>query len=260
MVKILTRLANRFATGDTIREALDKVVMEKFLQMLPRPAATNIREKVPTTAKEAARLAQCYFQDRNWDPDDQKVMRRGEGRDHRRYHGDQQFKRDRFDRHYGERDGRGRQPRDDRPYQEKTPHHYKQDSPHYKQDPQDSYKKDHTEKKGENKQDDKKPGEKKPEKNGPQCYICEGWGHRKDKCPSRVCFVHSPGTPSRRGSDPWIVSGLINGKSTEDMLLDTGAEVTVVDASFVSKDCYSGKKLAVRGLRPSIVELNKYMP
>ena len=30
VVKILTRLANRFATGDTIREALDKVVWRNF--------------------------------------------------------------------------------------------------------------------------------------------------------------------------------------------------------------------------------------
>ena len=64
-VRILSRLANRFATGETIREAVDKVVLEKLLQTLPRQAATSIRDKEPKTSKEAARLAQYYFQDRN---------------------------------------------------------------------------------------------------------------------------------------------------------------------------------------------------
>ena len=81
--RILLRLTNGFITGDTILEAVDKVVLEKFLQTLPRQAATNIRDKDPKTSKEAARLAQYYFQDRNSDPND---PRRG---DYRRNQGDQ---------------------------------------------------------------------------------------------------------------------------------------------------------------------------
>ena len=84
--RILSRLANRFATGGTIREAMDKVVLEKLLQTLPRQAATSIWDKEPKTSKEAARLAQYYFQDRNVDMDDPRWMGRGDDGDYLRSH------------------------------------------------------------------------------------------------------------------------------------------------------------------------------
>ena len=67
--RIISRLSNRFTTGETIREAVDKVVLKKLLQTLPRQEATrlSIWDKEPKTSKEAARLA---FQDRNVDLDD----------------------------------------------------------------------------------------------------------------------------------------------------------------------------------------------
>ena len=65
------------------------MVLEKLLQTLPRRAATSIRDKEPKTSKEAARLAQYYFQDRNVDPDDPRWMRRGDDGDYMRSHRDQ---------------------------------------------------------------------------------------------------------------------------------------------------------------------------
>ena len=67
-----------------MKESLDQFVIEKLLQILPRPAATSVREKQPKTSREAARLAQLYFQDRNSDPDDPKWAKRNDWRDRRR--------------------------------------------------------------------------------------------------------------------------------------------------------------------------------
>ena len=54
--RVLTRLISRFATGETIRDALDKVVLEKFIQSLPRPAAINVRENIQGGSKTSTVL------------------------------------------------------------------------------------------------------------------------------------------------------------------------------------------------------------
>lgn len=131
--------------------------MEKLLQTLPRHTATSIRAKEPGTSKEAVRLAQYYFQDRNTDPDDPKWMRRGDGGDYRRSQRDQFSRRyhgENFERYQGEQFDRGRRYGDDRSQQERNG-----DNP--RKDTREQYRHENAERGKEARRDEQKPLETK---------------------------------------------------------------------------------------------------
>ena len=174
--RILTRLSQRCAAKDTVKETLDQFVIEKLLQMLPRQAATSIREKQPTTSREAARLAQLYFQDRNSDPDDPK-WKKNEWKDGRRDGRERQSKYYRDFRHSDNR----RQWKGDKGMDTST------------SDGGDAPKKSDTDRRSEDRYDERRHmGSSRQKRKGPQCYECQGWGHMRDKCPNRVLLVQSP--------------------------------------------------------------------
>lgn len=237
VARILTRLSQRFAARDTVKESLDQFVIEKLLQMLPRQAATSIREKQPSTSKEAARLAQLYFQDRHSDPDDPKWWSkrsnwREKGRDG-----------DRHNKHYRQGEER-RQWREDRGVdaskKEESNAPRKNDA-------------DHADRREEKKQ----TGSGRQVRKGPQCYECHGWGHMRDKCPNRVLLVQSPKKIHRQNvKSPWMVSGTVNGVEVDDILLDSGADVTVLSSRIIPKECYTGGQAEARGLLPRVTKYN----
>ena len=103
-------------------------------------------------------------------------------------------------------------------------------------------------------QNEQKPLENKYGKQGVQCYKCGGWGHMWDKCPSRILFVQPPRMQMAAGREPWSISGKINGKQVDNMLLDTGAAITVVSEDIISKEAIAknGNTVPLRGLRPGI--------
>ena len=239
----LTRLIHRFAEKDTVKESLDQVVTEKLLQMLPKSAATSIREKEPKSSKEAARLAEYYFQDRNMDLDDPRWLKRADSRDFRRGMGEP------FQRHHRERFDKGRRYGDDRPSQEKI-------ADHPRKERGDLIKKEDGDKRSDN-QNEKRLTDGKPQrKRGPQCFECQGWGHMRDKCPSRVLFVHLPRKPKGAGREPWSIRGKINGTPVENMILDTGAAITVVSEEMLPPNTKNGRTVQLRGLKPDITEFD----
>ena len=218
---------------------MDQIVMEKILQTLPRQAATFVRGQEPKSSKEAARFAQYYFRDRHTDPDDQKWNRRNSWTDNHENSGDRVNKYKRRGDSY--RHPEGREWKEEESAEKVT----------------DSQKKsDETEQK-----DAKKiPGPTYHKGGGPrrtgegrrvQCYECHGWGHMRDICPSRVLFVSSRRPPAERKA-PWTVSGHINGMEAKEMLIDTGAEVTVVAKEILPNECLNGKQMEARGLIPTV--------
>ena len=239
VARILTRLSHRFAAKETVKESLDQFVIEKLLQMLPRQAATSIREKQPNTSREAARLAQLYFQDRNSDPDDLKWSKRNDWKEKRR-DGERQSKYYKDFQQGGERK-------------------------HWKEDREveasrrngSTLKKDGIDQKNEDRCDEKKQiGNGKQRRKGPQCYECQGWGHMRDKCPSRVLLVQSPKRIQKpdQVKNPWMVSGKVNGVAVEDILLDSGADVSVMSSNIVPTECYTGEQAEARGLLPRVLK------
>ena len=122
-----------------------------------------------------------------------------------------------------------------------------------KKDAREWYRYENTGRRMEARRDEQKPSEnKRYGKQGPQCYKCGGWGHMQDKCPSRILFIQPPRMQTAAGREPWSISGKINGKQVDDMLLDTGAAITVVSEDIISKEAKNGNTVALRGLRPGI--------
>lgn len=74
----------------------------------------------------------------------------------------------------------------------------------------------------------------------------------QERCPSRVLFVQSPKMLRAAGREPWSLSGKINGKQVDNMLLDTGAAITVVSEDIIPRETKNGNTIALRGLRPGI--------
>ena len=76
MVK-LQRILFRFTKNAHSRaEVLDLMLTEKLLQTLPLSVAAHVRDKNPKSAKEAAKLADFFFQDRRSTPDHPRWQRR----------------------------------------------------------------------------------------------------------------------------------------------------------------------------------------
>lgn len=80
----------------------------------------------------------------------------------------------------------------------------------------------------------------------------------RDRCPSRVHFVQ----PSQRSSQgPQKLNHgryqeKINGQEITNMLLDSGAEVTVLASEVVPTECYNGRQAEARGLLPRVTLFN----
>ena len=62
----------------------------------------------------------------------------------------------------------------------------------------------------------------------------------------------APRMQTAAGREPWSISGTINGKQVDNMLLDTGAAITVVSEDVISKEAKNGNTVPLRGLRPGI--------
>lgn len=74
---------------------------------------------------------------------------------------------------------------------------------------------------------------------GPQCHYCHGYGHYKFRCPKKVMVVLTP-TYDRR---PITVTGTIEGTSFDDLVVDSGADMTVIRSDAIPQQCYTGRKM-----------------
>ena len=197
----LLRLLNRFVQDKQTRaEALDAILSEKLVQMLPSAAATHVRDKNPGSSNETARMADLFFQDRHSSPDNPRWLRKP---------------------------AQQRQERGDSPRQHT---------------PQNDYSSQ------ESTQATNSPGEKSvtlltQNRRGPKCFHCKDWGHIAVNCPKKVMVLLCP----RKEANSFVVSGKIQGVSFTDLLIDSGADMTVVQDRVVPNECYTARSLAARG-------------
>ena len=75
---------------------------------------------------------------------------------------------------------------------------------------------------------------------GPQCYHCHEWGHIAAKCPKKVMEVNQCDVKVE-AEPPYLVSGLIESKEYENLILDCAAQVSVIQPQAVPAECYTGK-------------------
>ena len=76
---------------------------------------------------------------------------------------------------------------------------------------------------------------------GIQCYNCKEYGHISAKCPKKVMVIEESTFNSKKDK-PNMIEGQIEGVVYKDMLLDLGADGTVVHWRVVPKDAYTGKR------------------
>ena len=83
------------------------------------------------------------------------------------------------------------------------------------------------------------------------CYSCGEPGHIKPNCPNRVRRL-SPCEDEDDESDvaePMWVDGWVGDKKIKGMRFDSGSDRTVVDKKFVPDEAYLGKKVVLKGWR-----------
>ena len=79
---------------------------------------------------------------------------------------------------------------------------------------------------------------------GIQCYNCKEYGHISARCPKKVMMIEESMTATfdSKNNKPNMIEGQIEGVVYKDMLLDSGADGTVVHRRVVPKDAYTGKR------------------
>ncbi len=85
-----------------------------------------------------------------------------------------------------------------------------------------------------------------------ECYICKKKGHAAYHCPDKIPQVHA-----LQFSD-WglTVDGLI-GEKQATLLLDSGAEVTLVPPRLVESSCFTGETKTVMGVTGLVLEFSQ---
>lgn len=86
-----------------------------------------------------------------------------------------------------------------------------------------------------------------------KCFECGEAGHIASRCPTRVNLVLSQ---VRKRDDTFVISGKLAGKEYNDLLVDTGADMTVVKAETVPETAYTGKTITARGFGGGITHCN----
>ena len=210
-------------------EVLKLVSTDAHLKLMPRQMSTHVRDGKPMTLETAANLADDFVITRGWTYNvvTESDRSANQGRQHKK---------------------------DERP-------EVKQKSPY----PQESTGK---------KSDQNGRGLPKFDKqNRPRCFECNQYGHfaaechgkRRDGSKPKLEAINfaKPLTP-RQESDLVItevnrqplVSGTVNGKSVNRVLLATGAERTLVDSSLIQEKDKTGEIIRVRAFNGTISALS----
>ena len=219
-------------------EVLELVSTDALLKLMPRQMAIHVRDGKPKTLEAAANLADDFVITRGWTYNvvTESDRSANQGRQH---------KKDERAHHLGKQHSS----------------EVKQKSPN----PQESTGK---------KSDQNGRGLPKFDKqNRPRCFECNQYGHfaaechgkRRDGSKPKLEAINfaKPLTP-RQESDlvitevnrQTLVSGTVNGKSVNRVLLDTGAERTLVDSSLIQEKDKTGEIIRVRAFNGTISALS----
>ncbi len=88
---------------------------------------------------------------------------------------------------------------------------------------------------------------------GPQCFNCHQWGHKSQECPQKSCSVIC--SPLTQQSVPWHISRCKIGVHVCNLVLDSGADTTVIAADLVPVASYTGETLRIAGVHSIGVEV-----
>ena len=235
----LGRLATKYAPEDDAAKVRDKMVLEVFLRSLPKSASNYVREKEPTSACQAADLASKFMSREGRDelkystPRDGQDRDRDYGREPDSYHGQRHR---RFNTAGGDRSGAHRQS------QEAA----QGDNEGHKGSPA-----------ADNKGDNKPSYKGKPSTNAKSvhwkevCWECGG-NHKRDACPKLIPKTKATTAKvtcmSIQISDPVTVQGKVGERPVKRMLIDTGADISLIAMDMLPRSAKLGKPVWVEGV------------
>lgn len=237
--QVLSRLASKFIAGDTKEAWTDSLVKEWMIQRLPKEACQYVRERTPETSMDTIKLIEKFFSAKEEPYTSHKGMilqfdpLKSTGNQESRYH---PYRKD-----YG-RDS------------------WRQQSP--SSEPTKKEVVDLTKESQEDKGKQRNPQEKKtskpfecfncgkvghmardcrskrtPRVNQVQevsvCQLCDGKGHTARDCPNRVNRVN---LQTGHVVPTNIQKGKIQGTTRQNILLDSGAQVSVIAEEVLPKD------------------------
>lgn len=205
----LTRLGLRFVEGDTREACVDSMVKGRFIHEMPKDTRQYVRERRPETALKAAMLADEHFAAKEWDFTNWDSSKKDDG-----------SKKDgRYNYHR-----RAASPL--RPIADAGAH-------------QDKGKKVFLRDKGRGDQKSDKP----PGDFNKKCHICGGHGHSNGDCPQKINRIADHPSAAHKLS---LREGKVFGKPLSNILLDTGAEVSLVSRDVLPDDYKKNGSITVQ--------------
>ena len=200
-LQTLQKFQARFLKGvESLKEANDHYCVERIIQDLTGPAARFVQDKQPKLAKEAAKLADQFFFDNRYSPDDphwSSILAAREGSNYS--FGRQMGRKSRYSQSWRQN---------------------QHDSPDYGRSARVGVTKEEFQEGNREDRSLRLSGEKKQIK----CYSCSKWGHIANKCPAKLMAVL---TPSKK-PNLFIIEGTIQGKKFRQFILDSGADTTII--------------------------------
>lgn len=220
--KVKRMITRVYAPATTVEEAADIIAIEKIIQSLPVQAATYVRDRRPKTTFEACDLADQFFTDRKTSPDHPSWSRstRPEKKDnytHQKppWHSQEQtWTNTQGKPKTGDADGT----------EDKSTSVTRRDTNYGPRRPDDNWMKRQT------------------------CYACNKIGHLSYTCPTRVNIVYNPAVETGQA----VLEGAIEGRQFNDLVLDSGAQMTVIREDAIPTECFTGKTMTAKGFGSTV--------
>ena len=240
----LKRLAVRFALKDNPMDILDAFIIERTLQWLPTSAAASIRDRRPDNLRDLGHYCDEYFGNHGLNMEDytgenrlnplyrksysehKKPWRQTHAGGYSHYRKSWKDSQDRPSEMSGKEPpvtGKGDTLEENRPPAQQQQHHHLQKGANHK-----------------HRQKHNNTG------SGVICYKCNEKGHIAPNCPLKVNLISTLERDAPM-SNTCIVSGSIGQKRIRRMLVDSGAEISVVVEDLVPQDAPTIGRTRVQG-------------